>query len=232
MTRKKANIKNRSLRTDGVINIIGLHPNITRVYEISKVGNHSIGFAYYSNPDDLGNNLDPKDIDKIIEFYSITPDAHPQLIVEVCKPRSEDIIHAMSGYFETLEAIHERVEKAKQFAKPSQLNESAKILLETAINRLNLGSVECENAIKVSATIAQMAFCNEIKAEHIAEAIQYCKKIVVDSKILIYKDKPTLEQQNAELLEALLGLNHLWSGREDWPEIKRAICAIKKATNN
>ena len=33
-----------------------------------------------------------------------------------------------------------------------------------------------------------------------------------------------------DLLEALQGLNHLWQGKEDWIEVKRAINAINKAT--
>ena len=33
-----------------------------------------------------------------------------------------------------------------------------------------------------------------------------------------------------DLLESLMGLNHLMAGKEEWPEVQRALNAIKKAT--
>jgi hypothetical protein len=201
-TRKKA-VATAPRRTDGILSIIGLYANVARAYEIATVGNHSMGFAYYSDPNDLERSLDPRDILQITEFYSVTPDPSGDIICDIFKPDADGIIQATERYFETLQDIHERIEKAKLFPIPTSLKDSAESLFKVAIERLGLGVVECENVRKVGATIAQMAFSDVIRAEHIAEAIQYCKKCVTDSNVVIYKSSETLEQINAELLEAL-----------------------------
>ena len=61
----------------------------------------------------------------------------------------------------------------------SMLNEYCKIdkashnLLKTAMSRLNLSARAYDRILKVSRTIADLGLSNEIKSEHIAEAIQY-----------------------------------------------------------
>ena len=46
-------------------------------------------------------------------------------------------------------------------------------LLKTAMNKLNFSARAYDKILKVSRTIADLAECEEIKAEHLAEAVQY-----------------------------------------------------------
>ncbi len=96
---------------------------------------------------------------------------------------------------ESSEAIRERVEKgrtrqAKRFKDnpevfcnammPSHLvkqiceiNDGGKVLLKTAMERLGLSARAYDRILKVARTIADLSDTDEIKVEHLAEAIQY-----------------------------------------------------------
>ncbi len=97
--------------------------------------------------------------------------------------------------FETSESIRARVIKAREFQgerfqgrnnlycnaqMESQLvqeicviTEAGKNLLSRAMQKLNLSARAYDRILKVSRTIADLAASNEIKTEHLAEAIQF-----------------------------------------------------------
>lgn len=63
--------------------------------------------------------------------------------------------------------------QSKQLREHCQLDDNCRNLLENAIRKLNLSARGMDRIIKVSRTIADLADCDQIQVQHIAEAIQY-----------------------------------------------------------
>ncbi|MFT6827394.1 MAG: magnesium chelatase family protein [Roseivirga sp.] len=70
--------------------------------------------------------------------------------------------------------LHSNAMMPSQMVKDiCQINTAGKILLKTAMERLGLSARAYDRILKVSRTIADLADSDEIKIEHLAEAIQY-----------------------------------------------------------
>ena len=76
--------------------------------------------------------------------------------------------------FEDKTNIHYNAQMGvKQIRKFCKLDESSKQLLKTAMERLNLSARAYDRILKVSRTIADLDNAQNIKPDHISEAIQY-----------------------------------------------------------
>jgi magnesium chelatase family protein len=60
-----------------------------------------------------------------------------------------------------------------QVREMCQINAVSQNLLKTAMNKLQLSARAYDRILKVARTIADLAETEEIKVEHLAEAIQY-----------------------------------------------------------
>jgi magnesium chelatase family protein len=76
--------------------------------------------------------------------------------------------------FKEFEQIHSNAMMPSQMVKEiCQISDSGRTLLKTAMERLGLSARAYDRILKVSRTIADLADSQEIKIEHLAEAIQY-----------------------------------------------------------
>lgn len=79
-----------------------------------------------------------------------------------------------SERFKELPQIHSNAMMPSQMVKEiCQINDAGRTLLKTAMERLGLSARAYDRILKVSRTIADLADSEDIKIEHLAEAIQY-----------------------------------------------------------
>ena len=80
----------------------------------------------------------------------------------------------LSVRFKEMSDVHSKAMMPAQMVKKICItNEAGKILLKTAMEKLGLSARAYDRILKVSRTIADLAGSEEIKVEHLAEAIQY-----------------------------------------------------------
>lgn len=149
--------------------------------------------GYYNHPEKdclCGPGVVQKYLSKISGPLLDRIDIH----IEVT-PVSFDELSGRSYNNETSYTVRERVLAAREFQKtrfektegifnnammPSnmvmevcKINQAGQNLLKTAMQRLNLSARAYDRILKVSRTIADLAQSDDIKIEHLAEAIQY-----------------------------------------------------------
>lgn len=175
-------------KSDYQINIIGLYVNISRMYEVCKVGNHSISFCYYSSPEDKERSVNIEDIKMIADFYNLGTSLNGDILCEVVRPDFGSIEYSMTRNHETLEEINERIEKAIAFETPelNTLNPACMSLLKHAYDRMNFSVSNIKLILSIAQTIARLAYSSIIKIEHVAEAIQY-RALRDDETVKIYQ---------------------------------------------
>jgi hypothetical protein len=159
---------------DHKISINGIYYNVSRVVEISKVGNHSISFVYLKDTDNE-HKVKESDIKLISEYFNVKPCINGDLLCEIVRPDWSCIELAIFRDHETLSEIDSRIETAKKYKRPDikTMSTACYSLLGTAYDRLNLSVSDIDIIRNISATIAQMGYSDTIRLEHIAEAIQY-----------------------------------------------------------
>ncbi len=79
-----------------------------------------------------------------------------------------------SQRFKDFKNVHYNAQmNVRQIRQFCQLSEESKILLKTAMEKLNLSARAYDRILKVSRTIADLANEQDILPSHISEAIQY-----------------------------------------------------------
>ncbi|MFC5271151.1 YifB family Mg chelatase-like AAA ATPase [Adhaeribacter terreus] len=120
-------------------------------------------------------------LDRIDLHVEVTPVTFDQM-TETRKTESSAVIRervikareVQSTRFQEFPEIHANALMPSQMVKDiCQINEAGKKLLKTAMERLGLSARAYDRILKVSRTIADLAGSEEIRVEHLAEAIQY-----------------------------------------------------------
>jgi len=150
-------------------NIIGMWVNLSRVYEIAKLGGLSIRIVFDK---DYTNGF--KDYELIKAFYKdVNFSSEGDMIIQLTPP--EISTHPIrKNQFETLSDIEKRIEKARNNILPSEFSgDSCHTLLKTAINRMNFSLTDTEKVKEIAGVIAKLNGNDKIQVEHVVEAAQY-----------------------------------------------------------
>ena len=109
-------------------------------------------------------------VSKIQKFRQAIPIDAFDMIVEMTSPRSHDLSRVYCG--ETSGDVSSRI-KAMSHYTSLDLDVPSKSLLDSAVQRLGITVKTYETIKQVARTIANLDSSIPIKAQHIAEAIQY-----------------------------------------------------------
>ncbi|MBW8049260.1 MAG: YifB family Mg chelatase-like AAA ATPase [Cytophagales bacterium] len=120
-------------------------------------------------------------LDRIDLHVEVTPVSFDQMTANRRNETSADIRERVikareiqSKRFEKQKDIYSNAMMPSQMVKKvCQINEAGKNLLKTAMEKLGLSARAYDRILKVSRTIADIEGTDEIKTEHLAEAIQY-----------------------------------------------------------
>ncbi|MDR1906410.1 MAG: magnesium chelatase, partial [Clostridiales bacterium] len=92
---------------------------------------------------------------------------------EVIKRRVEEVRDIQRERFENEPIFTNASMGNPQLSKYCKLDNTSEKLLETAFKRLNLTARAVTRILKVARTIADMDKSQDIKSDHVAEAVQY-----------------------------------------------------------
>ncbi len=108
-----------------------------------------------------------------VPFEKLSEDRKGESSVEIRK-RVVAAREIQTKRFEEFNTIHYNAQmNTKQIEKHCVLDEASKLLLKTAMERLNLSARAYDRILKVSRTIADLGGVENINGSHISEAIQY-----------------------------------------------------------
>ena len=121
-------------------------------------------------------------LDRIDIHVEVVPVAFSELtasekIAEKSEAVRERVVKAreiQKNRFSSVSGVYSNAQmNAKQVQQICTISEAGNTLLKTAMERLHLSARAYDRILKVARTIADLAGTEEIKIEHLAEAIQY-----------------------------------------------------------
>lgn len=120
-------------------------------------------------------------LDRIDLHVEVTPVSFDEMTAKRVAEPSEQIRERViksreiqTKRFEKQENVHSNAMMPSQMVKEiCEINEAGKVLLKSAMEKLGLSARAYDRILKVSRTIADLTDSDEIKIEHLAEAIQY-----------------------------------------------------------
>jgi hypothetical protein len=190
------------------INPIGVWPNLSRAYEIAKLGNFGITITYQQHGDYLQVSDDYETIKKFYSDVKFVPDG--EIWLELTPPKD----YTRGNGCETLADIHARVEKAKGNLKPVKYEgEACMELLKNATDKLHFSAKDIDIINEVAEVIAQLDGENMVYAHHVAEAIQYRIKYGFEDNLMIADNSIMYFGKYIQINRA--GLKSMWSDEEE-----------------
>lgn len=120
-------------------------------------------------------------LDRIDIHVEVTPVSFNELSMERISEKSEVIRERVikareiqGKRFENNPEVYSNAQMSPKMVRElCDIQESGRTLLKTAMERLGLSARAYDRILKVSRTIADLAESEDIKIEHLAEAIQY-----------------------------------------------------------
>jgi magnesium chelatase family protein len=158
----------------------------------SKKATHECPCGYYNHPEKecvcapgvvqkYLNKISGPLLDRIDLHVEVTPVSFSELSKERLSEKSESVRERVvkargiqSERYKTSENVYCNAQmSSKQLRSICKISEEGTQLLKTAMERLGLSARAYDRILKVSRTIADLAASEDIKTEHLAEAIQY-----------------------------------------------------------
>jgi hypothetical protein len=150
-------------------NLIGIWPNLSRAYEIARMGNFTLSVIY-----DKEYKNGQEDYKLIKAFYpEVVFTRKGDITMEILEPIWERVSNRERGW-ETLADIEKRVRQGMRNETPVWArNEANEQLKHMAVERLHLSVKDLETINNMATSIAQIEGVKFVQPHHVAEAINY-----------------------------------------------------------